>query len=256
MTTINMTGRIALVTGGNAGIGFAISRKLAQAGAKVAINYLSKREAAEQAVQTIRSEGGTAECFQADVTDAEQIRSLVRRVEDAFGGTVDILINNAGHMIKRIPNVEMTEESYEQIMSVNLKSAVFMCKEVLPGMIAGKSGKIVNMASLAAHNGGGPGAAVYAASKAAVIAYSKGLAKEAAPHGINVNVLSPGFIGQTAFHATFTSDEARKATVAGIPLGREGAPEDVANCALFLASPLSDYLTGETIEINGGMFMR
>ncbi|MFE5319467.1 SDR family NAD(P)-dependent oxidoreductase [Paenibacillus sp. NPDC056579] len=254
--TTNLTGRIALVTGGNAGIGYAISSKLAQAGAKVAINYLSKREAAEQAVQAIRGEGGEAECFQADVTSVEQIQSLIGRVEGAFGGTVDILINNAGHMIKRIPNAEMTEEGYEQIMNVNLKSTVFMCKAVLPGMIAKQRGKIVNMASLAAHNGGGPGASVYAASKAAVIAYSKGLAKEAASHGINVNVLSPGFIGQTAFHSTFTSEDARKATVAGIPLGREGVPEDIANTALFLASSLSDYLTGETIEINGGMFMR
>ncbi|UQZ82634.1 3-oxoacyl-[acyl-carrier-protein] reductase FabG [Paenibacillus konkukensis] len=256
MITTDLTGQIALVTGGNAGIGFAIARKLSQAGAKVAINYLSKREAAEQAVRTIREEGGTAECFQADVTRIAGIEALISQVERTLGGTVDILVNNAGHMIERVPNAEMTEERYNQIMDVNLKSTVFLCKAVLPGMTAKGKGKIVNMASLAAHNGGGPGASVYAASKAAVLAYSKGLAKEAAPHGIGVNVLSPGFIGQTAFHSTFTSDQARKATVAGIPLGREGTPEDVANCALFLASPLSDYLTGETIEINGGMFMR
>ncbi|WP_028549729.1 SDR family NAD(P)-dependent oxidoreductase [Paenibacillus sp. UNC451MF] len=254
--TMNLSGQIALVTGGNAGIGFAVASKLAQAGARVAINYLSKKEAAEQAVQAIRDAGGEAQCFQADVTDVGQILSLVDRVEAAFGGRIDILINNAGHMIQRIPNTEMTEEGYERIMDVNFKSTVFLSKAVLPGMIEKGKGKIVNMASLAAHNGGGPGASVYAASKAAVIAYSKGLAKEAAPHGIQVNVLSPGFIGQTAFHSTFTSDAARTATVNGIPLGREGVPEDVANSALFLSSSLSDYLTGETIEINGGMFMR
>ncbi|WP_282943550.1 3-oxoacyl-ACP reductase family protein [Paenibacillus sp. RC67] len=254
--TMNLSGQIALVTGGNAGIGFAIASKLAQAGARVAINYLSKKEAAEQAVQAIRDAGGEAQCFQADVTNVEQISSLIERVEAAFGGTIDILINNAGHMIQRIPNTEMTEEGYQRIMDVNFKSTVFLCKAVLPEMIEKGKGKIVNMASLAAHNGGGPGASVYAASKAAVIAYSKGLAKEAAPHGIQVNVLSPGFIGQTAFHSTFTTDAARKATVNGIPLGREGVPEDVANSALFLVSSLSNYLTGETIEINGGMFMR
>lgn len=256
MITMNLSGQIALVTGGNAGIGFAIASKLAQAGAKVAIIYLSKKEAAEQAVQDLRNAGGEAQCFQADVTDVDQIASLMERVEAAFGGTIDILINNAGHMIQRIPNAEMTEEAYQRIMDVNFKSTVFLCKAVLPAMMEKGRGKIVNMASLAAHNGGGPGASVYAASKAAVIAYSKGLAKEAAPHGIQVNVLSPGFIGQTAFHSTFTTDAARKATVNGIPLGREGVPEDVANSALFLASSLSDYLTGETIEINGGMFMR
>ncbi len=256
MISINLSGQIALVTGGNAGIGFAIASKLAQAGARVAVNYLSKQEAAEQAVQAIRDSGGEAQCFQADVTEVQQISSLIEKVEQAFGGRIDILVNNAGHMIQRIPNTEMTEEGYQRIMDVNFKSTVFLSKAVLPGMMEKGRGKIVNMASLAAHNGGGPGASVYAASKAAVMAYSKGLAKEVAPHGIQVNVLSPGFIGQTAFHSTFTSDAARKATVSGIPLGREGLPEDVANSALFLSSPLSDYLTGETIEINGGMFMR
>ncbi|MNN62321.1 3-oxoacyl-[acyl-carrier-protein] reductase FabG [compost metagenome] len=141
-------------------------------------------------------------------------------------------------------------------MDVNFKSCVFACKAVAAGMIAKKAGKIINVASLAAHDGGGPGASIYAASKAAVWSYSKGLAKELAPHGINVNAISPGFIGQTAFHATFTADAARQATIAKIPLGREGAPQDVGRVTLFLASELADYLTGETVEINGGLFMR
>ncbi|MEC0212370.1 SDR family NAD(P)-dependent oxidoreductase [Paenibacillus ehimensis] len=253
---IDLTGKIALVTGSNAGIGRAIAIALAAGGAKVGVNCLRNVAQGEETVAAIRAAGGEAVLVQADVTDAAEIDRLVSEVERAFGGTVDILVNNAGHLVKRQPNIDMTEELYQQIMDVNLKSTVFMCKRVLPGMKAKGAGRIINMSSVAAHNGGGPGSSIYAASKAAVSAYSKGLAKEAASSGITVNLVSPGFIGNTMFHSTFTTDEARKATVAGIPLQREGTPEDVAGAVLYLASDLASYLTGETIEINGGMMMR
>ncbi|MCR8633557.1 SDR family NAD(P)-dependent oxidoreductase [Paenibacillus radicis (ex Xue et al. 2023)] len=249
-------GKIALVTGSNAGIGRAIAIALAANGAKVGVSYLNNKEQGEETVKLIRQAGGQAELFQADVTNAAQIESLVSGVESAFGSTIDILVNNAGHLVQRISNAEMTEELYDKILNVNLKSTVFMCKRVLPGMKAKGAGRIVNMSSIAAYNGGGPGASLYAASKAAVASYSKGLAKEVAGDGVTVNIVSPGFIGQTAFHSTFTSDDARKATVNGIPLKREGTPEDVAGAVLYLVSDLASYLTGETIEINGGMFMR
>lgn len=251
---IDLTGKIALVTGSNAGLGLQIAKTLAASGAKVAINYLYGN--AEEAVESIQAAGGEAHAFQADATNPAQLEQMVQEIEAYFGGTVDILVNNAGGMIKRVPNAEMDEEHYTKVMDVNFKSCVFACKAVAAGMIAKKSGKIVNVASLAAHDGGGPGASIYAASKAAVWSYTKGLSKELAAHGINVNAISPGFIGQTAFHATFTADAARQATVAKIPLGREGAPQDVGNVTLFLVSELADYLTGETIEINGGLFMR
>lgn len=253
---IDLTGKVALVTGSQAGLGLEVAKTLAASGAKVAINYLFDKEAGEAAAQEIRDAGGEAAAFQADATNVEQIENMVKAIEAHFGGTVDILVNNAGGMIKRVPNAEMNEEHYTKVMDVNFKSTVFVCKAVIPGMIAKNKGKIVNVASLAAHDGGGPGASIYAASKAATWSYSKGLAKELAPYQINVNCISPGFIGQTAFHATFTSDAGRSATVSKIPLGREGAPSDVGNVTLFLASELSDYLTGETIEINGGLFMR
>lgn len=253
---IDLTGKVALVTGSNAGIGRAIAIALAASGAKVGVNCLRNVAQGEETVAAIRAAGGEAVLVQADVTDAAEIDRLVSEVERAFGGTVDILVNNAGHLVKRQPNIDMTEQLYQQIMDVNLKSTVFMCKRVLPGMKAKGAGRIINMSSVAAHNGGGPGSSIYAASKAAVSAYSKGLAKEAAPSGITVNLVSPGFIGNTMFHATFTTDEARKATVTGIPLQREGTPEDVAGAVLYLASDLASYLTGETIEINGGMMMR
>jgi 3-oxoacyl-[acyl-carrier protein] reductase len=253
---IDLTGKIALVTGSNAGIGRAIAVALAANGAKVGVNCLRNVAQGEETVAQIREAGGEAVLVQADVTDLEQIDRLVREVEQAFGGTVDILVNNAGHLVKRVPNAEMTVEMYNQIMDVNMKSTVFMCKRVLDGMKAKGYGRIVNMSSVAAHNGGGPGSSIYAASKAAVMVYSKGLAKEVAGHGITVNNVSPGFIGNTQFHATFTTDAAREATISSIPLKREGTPEDVAGSVLYLVSDLASYLTGETIEINGGMLMR
>jgi len=256
MNTIDLTGKVALITGSSSGIGRAVAIRLAASGAKVAVNYLKNAGDGEETVRTIRAAGGTAELFQADVSKLDQIDSLVRAVEAAFGDGIDILVNNAGHLVQRCSNADMTEELYDAIMDVNLKSAVFVTKAVLPGMKAKGGGSIVNLSSLAGHDGGGPGASVYAASKGAIVSYSKGLAKELAASGIRVNTVSPGFIGQTAFHATFTSEEGRKATVGRVPLGREGTPDDVAGAVLFLVSDLASYLTGETVEVNGGMFMR
>jgi 3-oxoacyl-[acyl-carrier protein] reductase len=253
---IDLTGKIALVTGSNAGIGRVIAMTLAASGAKVAINYLEDKASGEEAVQLIKEASGEAAAFQADVTDTAQIERMVKEVEETFGGTVDILVNNAGHLVKRVPNAEMEEGHYEKVMDVNFKTCVFMSKAVIAGMKAKGAGKIVNVTSVAAHDGGGPGATIYAAGKGAVLTYTKGLAKELSPFGINVNAISPGFIGQTAFHSTFTADAARQATISRIPLGREGVPQDVANVVFFLVSPLSDYLAGETIEINGGLFMK
>ncbi|MEK8129845.1 3-oxoacyl-ACP reductase family protein [Paenibacillus filicis] len=253
---IDLTGKIALVTGSNAGIGRAIAILLAANGAKVGVNCLNNVAQGQQVVAEIQSAGGEAVLVQADVTDPAQIDRLVSEVEQALGGTVDILVNNAGHLIQRVPNTEMTEEMYDRILNVNLKSTVFMCKRVLGGMKEKGGGRIVNMTSVAAHNGGGPGSSIYAASKAAVMAYTKGLAKEVAAGGITVNNVSPGFIGNTMFHATFTPNAARQSTIAGIPLQREGTPDDVAGAVLYLASELASYVTGETIEINGGMMMR
>lgn len=253
---IDLTGKIALVTGSNAGIGRAIALALASNGAKVGVNCLNNVAQGQEVVAAIQAAGGEAVLVQADVTNVEQIDRLVSEVEQALGGTIDILVNNAGHLVQRVPNSDMFEDMYNRIMDVNLKSTVFMCKRVLDGMKAKGGGRIINMTSVAAHNGGGPGSSIYAASKAAVLTFSKGLAKEVAASGITVNNVSPGFIGNTMFHATFTTDAARTATINGIPLGREGTPDDVAGAVLYLASDLASYVTGETIEINGGMMMR
>lgn len=249
-------GKLALVTGSNAGIGRGIAKILAMHGADVAVHYRGNKEQGEQVAAEIAAVGRTSAVFQADLTSVGECERLVAEVEARFGRTIDILVNNAGHLVARVPNLEMTEAHYDQVMDVNLKSCVFVTKAAARGMVRNGGGAIVNVTSIAAYNGGGAGASLYAASKAAMLTYTKGLAKEVAGQGIRVNAVSPGFIGQTSFHATFTPDAAREATVRGIPLGREGTPEDVAHAVLYLVSPLSSYLTGETIEVNGGMYMR
>ena len=253
---IDLSGQTALVTGAGTGIGRAIALQLAQAGARVAVHYHTSENEAEAVVRSIREMGGTAVKLRADVTSVAEIDRLVSEAERAFASPIGILVNNAGHLIRRCDNADMTEELYDAVMDLNLKSTVFMCKRVIPGMKKAGGGVIVNMASIAAHNGGGGGSAVDAASKAGVIAYSKGLAKELAPFGIRVNVVSPGYIGNTNFHSRVTSEEGRRRSIAAIPLGRQGEPEDVAGAVLFLVSGLAGFVTGETLEVNGGANMR
>jgi 3-oxoacyl-[acyl-carrier protein] reductase len=248
----DLSGKVALVTGAGGGIGRAIAEGLAARGAAVAIHYGTNREGAEAARAAI---GDRAACFQADVTVRDQVEELVRQVQARLG-PIDILVNNAGDLIERRTLTEMTEALFRQVMDVNVTSTFFCCQAVAPSMIARRTGAIVNMSSLAAHNGGGPGAFAYAAAKAAIIAMTKALAKELAPSGIRVNCVSPGLIGQTRFHGRFTKPEAFDAMAKTVPLGRPGTPDDVARVVAFLASDEAAYLAGETIEINGGMFMR
>ncbi|CAG7625380.1 SDR family NAD(P)-dependent oxidoreductase [Paenibacillus allorhizosphaerae] len=253
---IDLTNQVALVTGSSGGIGRAIAIELAACGAKVIVHYLSNREGAEETAGVIRQAGGDAVVIQADVTDLDQIEALVKQSEQAFGTGIDILVNNAGNLIERRTIEEMTLDLYRSIIDVNLTSAVFVTKAVIAGMKAKGGGAILNLSSLAAHNGGGPGSSIYAASKGAILTLTKSMAKELASYGIRANCLAPGFIEDTKFHSTFTSAEARKATIASIPLGRGGVPQDITGIAAFLVSSHSSFITGETIEINGGVFMR
>ncbi|MDI4648966.1 SDR family NAD(P)-dependent oxidoreductase [Cohnella hashimotonis] len=253
---MTLAGKLALVTGSGSGIGKGIAWALARQGADVAVHYNSNAEAGEATAREIAESGVRAAAFGADLRQVAETERLASEVEAFFGRPIDILVNNAGHLVGRVANAEMTERHYEEVMNVNFKSCVFMSKAVIPAMAERREGAIVHVSSVAAHNGGGPGASVYAAAKAAMLAYAKGLAKELAGSGIRVNAVSPGVIGQTAFHDTFTPEDARAATLKTIPLGREGAPEDVGNAVVYLVSAQSAYVTGQTIEINGGMFMR
>jgi 3-oxoacyl-[acyl-carrier protein] reductase len=247
--------RVALVTGAHQGIGRATVLELARRGATVAVNYLSERAAAERLADEVRALGGEAAAYQADATSPADVHGLIAAVETRFG-PIDVLVNNAGGLIARTPLPEVTVEFYRTVIDVNLLTTILVTQAVAPAMLSRGRGAIVNVASLAAHNGGGPGAWIYAGAKAAVMAVTKGLARELAPHGVRVNAVSPGLIGQTDFHDTFTSKETFAAIEKTIPLARAGRPDEVARLIAFLASDAASYLTGETVEINGGMFMR
>jgi NAD(P)-dependent dehydrogenase (short-subunit alcohol dehydrogenase family) len=248
-----LKGQVALITGASSGIGKATAEAMAREGARIAVNYLRNENGAGETVQLIQKAGGEASAFRADVTRIEEVKSLVTQVRSQFG-KIDILVNNAGDLIARRTLKDMTEEYWNQIMDLNLKS-VFLCTQaVWEEMAARKSGIVINVSSIAGRNGGGVGAAVYATAKAGLIAYTKGLAKELVPHGIRVNGINPGVIA-TPYHERYSPPELMAKMVANIPMGRQGTSEEVADVILFLASPAARYMLGETVEVNGGMLM-
>jgi 3-oxoacyl-[acyl-carrier protein] reductase len=246
---------VALVTGGGAGLGRACALTLGARGARVAVHYLKSRAGAEAVVAALADAGTEAQAFQGDLTRSADVTSLVDAVTSRFGA-IDILVNNAGDLVERKPLLEMSDALFHSVMDVNVTSTFLMCRAVGAGMVARQRGVIVNMSSLAAWNGGGPGAGAYAAAKGAVLSLTKALAKELAPHGIRVNCVAPGLIGDTAFHGRFTAPAAFDSAAKNVLLGRAGTPEEVATVVAFLASTDSAFVTGETIEINGGMNMR
>ena len=248
---VNLKGKVALVTGGARDIGRAVSLALAGSGASVAVNYHASTDSANDLVQEIQSGGGKAIAVRADVTSSAEIGSMVDTVTRELGGSVDILVNNAGGLLARKKLDEMDEKFWDDVLALNLKSVFLVTKAVVPRMNEG--GTIVNLSSLAARDGGGGGALAYSAAKGAVLTLTRGLSKELAPNRIRVNCVSPGMI-DTTFHDTFTSPEVRKAVAGRTSIGREGTPQDVANSVLFLASDASAYITGESIEINGGIY--
>jgi len=251
---LDLSNKVALVTGASSGIGAASARVLASLGADVAITYHHNQAGAEKVRDEIVNLGRRALTIHADVRDAEQITATVSRVNDELG-PIDILVNNAGSLVERKKNLEMTTELWDSVINLNLTSAMLCAKAVAPSMVERKSGTIINVVSIAAHNGGGPGAGAYSAAKAGLIALTKSQAKELAPHGVRVNAISPGTI-DTPFHEVFSTPEMIKAAVATIPLGRLGTPEDCGKVVAFLASDAAGYLVGETIEVNGGQLMR
>jgi 3-oxoacyl-[acyl-carrier protein] reductase len=250
---MDLTGKVAIVTGASSGIGHATALSLANCGAAVAVNYHNNEIGAELLRKQIVANGGKAVAIQADVTVASDVESLVKRTVEEFG-TVDILVNNAGSLIERLRLLEMSEERWDQVVDLNLKSAFLCCKAVAPLMMERKTGAIINLSSIAGRNGGALGSLHYSSAKGGLISFTKGLAKELAPFGIRVNAVSPGVI-DTPYHEQFSSPEMMKNYVNAIPLGRVGNSDDVAKVIAFLASDAASYLVGETIEVNGGMYM-
>jgi 3-oxoacyl-[acyl-carrier protein] reductase len=250
---LDFTGRVALVTGASSGIGAATAVVLAELGAAVALSYHQNAEGADHVAREIVATGGKALAMHADVRKPEDIRAMMEATVRAFG-PIDVLVNNAGSLVERLPLPKMTEEKWDDVMRLNLTSAMLCTQAVAPGMIERKRGAVVNVVSVAGRNGGGPGAGAYAAAKGGLIALTKSLAKELGPHGVRVNAISPGVI-DTPFHEVFSTPEMMRAFVAAIPLGRIGRPVECANVIAFLASDAASYLAGETIEVNGGQLM-
>jgi 3-oxoacyl-[acyl-carrier protein] reductase len=254
--SFDLTGRRALVTGAGHGIGAGIAEALAAAGADVVVHYGRSGGPAAEVVERIGALGRKATAIGADVTVTSEVDRLVDEAV-AFLGGLEILVTNAGHLIGRSPVADMSDEHFSKVVEVNLGSTFRTVRAAIPHLRAvGTKGRVVTMASLAAHNGGGAGAAVYAASKAGVVGLTKGLAKELGPAGITVNALAPGFIGGTAFHDTFTPPEAQKAMVGGIGVGRGGTVEDVAGAVVWLCSDAGAFINGTTVDIDGGVGYR
>ena len=249
----DVTGKVALVTGGSSGIGAATAKMLAANGARVAINFHHNTAGAEETRSEIVDAGGTAIVIQADAAMSSGVDLLVKTAVDELG-PIDILVNNAGSLIERLRILELTEERWDEVIDLNLKSAYLCCRAVAASMMERKTGAIVNVSSIAGRTGGALGSIHYSTAKGGLITFTKGLAKELGPLGIRVNAVSPGVI-DTRYHEQFSTPEMIKGYVAGIPLGRVGTPDEVASVICFLASNASSYLAGETIEINGGMFM-
>jgi 3-oxoacyl-[acyl-carrier protein] reductase len=245
--------QVALITGASSGIGRATAEAMARQGARVGVNYCKNQAGAERAAETIRKAGSEALVIRADVTRNADVITMVEAVRKEWG-RIDILVNNAGDLLARRTLADMSEEYWDQIMALNLKSAFLCVRAVWEGMAARKTGCIINVSSIAGRNGGGPGAAAYSAAKGALLTYTKSLAKELAPHGIRVNGIAPGVIA-TPYHERYSPAEVFQRFIASIPLGRAGTAEEIADVIVFLASPAARYITGETIEVNGGMLM-
>jgi len=248
---IDLTAQRAIVTGASTGIGRAIAIALARAGADVAIHYGSSRKEAEETARAVESHGRRAVLVQADFRDPTAAGKAVEAAVQALGAPIDILVNNAGSLVGRSAVEEMDAELWQEVIALNLSSVFFVTKAALPHL--GDGARIVNVSSVAARHGGGPGAFAYAAAKGGVMTLTRGLAKELASRNIRVNAIAPGVI-ETPFHDKFSTPELLETFRKGIPLGRLGTSEECAGAVLYLVSPLASYVTGQSIDINGGQW--
>jgi len=244
---MKLAGKTAIVTGGGRDIGAAAAVGLAAEGANVVLSYHASAEGAEGVVKKIEAAGGKARAVPADLTAQAGVDALVDAAMESFG-SVDILVNNSGGLVARVKVAEMPLEHWHTVMNLNMTSTFMMVNACLRHM---KSGAIVNIASQAGRDGGGPGAVAYATSKGAVMTFTRGLAKELGPD-IRVNAINPGMI-DTDFHNIHSKPEVRKNVANATPLKREGLPEDVANLVVYLASDDAAFITGANVDINGGL---
>jgi 3-oxoacyl-[acyl-carrier protein] reductase len=247
--------KVVLITGGSTGIGAAAARAYGRNGAKVAVNFNASREEAEGVAADIEASGGQAVLIQDDVTQSEAASRIMAEAVRAFG-RIDVLVNNAGALVKRTPIDQYTDDFVDAVLELNVKQVVrFMRDGAVQMRKQGGGGSIINVSSIAARHGGGPGSVIYAAAKGFIATATRGWAKELVKDGIRVNAVSPGVIA-TPFHDRYSTAEQLAAMQATIPMNRIGASEECVGAFLYLASEqLSGYVTGQIIEVNGGQYM-
>jgi 3-oxoacyl-[acyl-carrier protein] reductase len=250
----DLKGKRVLVTGSSTGIGAAVAKGFAQAGARVVVHYHASEAEARAVVEEIGKAGGWAVALKGDLGGRSGAAELVKKSAARLGG-LDVLVNNAGALLRRAKISEIDDSLFDRVLDLNVRSVVAAIQAALPHLKAAGGGSVINTSSVAARNGGGPGSALYGGAKAFVSNMTRNLARELAPDGIRVNAVAPGVI-MTPFHERFSTPELLEHLRKGIPMGKFGAPEDCVGAFLFLASPgMSGYITGQTIEVNGGQLM-
>ena len=255
MTTVpDLVNKRVIVTGASTGIGAAAARAFAAAGCRVAIHYNASREAAEEVATAVRAAGREAHLLQGDLRDSGVVRRVIEDGARALGG-LDILVNNAGGLVKRVPVADIDDGIFDEIVDLNVRSLVTACAAGVPHLRKADGGAIINVTSIAARHGGGPGAALYASAKGFVSTFTRGIARELAPDRIRVNAVSPGVI-TTPFHERYSTPQMLETMRQTIPMARLGSAEECAGTFLYLASEaLSGYVTGQVVEVNGGQLM-
>ncbi|MBK1876663.1 SDR family NAD(P)-dependent oxidoreductase [Pelagicoccus mobilis] len=253
MISEKLSGKRVLVTAGAQGIGEAISRRFIDAGASVAVHYFSSDTIAKELVAYADSKGVKAVALQGDLTNRADAEKMSKEIEQELGG-LDILVNNAGSLIGRRSLGDIEDEFWKTVWDVNVTSNFLVTQAVLPLLTANEGSSIVNLSSLAGRKGGHAGSIVYSAAKGGILTWTRSLASELGPQGVRVNAIAPGLILGTSFHNTHTTKESADETIKGLPVGRAGSPDDVARAVLYLASEYDGFISGATLDINGGVY--
>ena len=248
-----LSGKNAFVTGTSQGIGAAISKALIEAGCNICMHYFHSKAVPEELKRYAESLNQKAMCLSADLTNEEEVIKCIKEGA-AFLGSIDILVNNSGGLVQRRFLHEIDTGYWQSVLDINLKTMMLVTREALPFLGNSEGSSIINVASLAGRTGGHSGSLAYSTTKGAVLTWSRSIAKELASKGIRVNAVAPGFIERTAFHDTHTTRESAINTIKGIPLGRAGLPDDVSRAVVFLASEYDGFITGATLDINGGVY--